>query len=113
MALLSNFDAALLDAVSARTGLDRYFERPFSTDRVRAFKPARAAYQMGIDGFGLAKEQVAFAASGAWDAVGAHWFGYKTAWINRLGLPAEKIDVEPAIIAPGMDGVLKLAELAN
>lgn len=112
LAFLSNLSEALLVANCNRAGITEYFERPLSTDRVRAFKPSPAAYRMGIDAFGLPVEQIGFAAFGGWDAVGAHWFGYRTAWINRLGVPTETIDIAPEIVSPGMDGVLKLAGIA-
>jgi 2-haloacid dehalogenase len=41
--------------------------------------------------------------------VGATWFGYRTVWINRLGLPGERLDVSPALTSANMEGVLALA----
>src|SRR6185312_13473173 len=51
MAFLSNFTARMLDAALARSGLQGFFEAHLTTDRVRAFKPDRRAYQMGIEAF--------------------------------------------------------------
>lgn len=112
LAFLSNISEALLLKNSANAGISDYFERPLSTDRVRAFKPSPKAYHMGIDAFALPKANIGFAAFGGWDAVGARWFGYRTAWINRLGVGTETIEATPEIVSPGMDGVLKLAGLA-
>lgn len=111
LAFLSDLSAALINANCARTGIADYFETPLTTDRVRAFKPSPLAYGMAPRAFGLPVDQIGFAAFGGWDAVGAHWFGYCTAWINRLGVPAETIETAPAIIARGMEGVLALAGL--
>lgn len=91
LAFLANPPAALLDAWVRNAGLDGLFEPHLSTDRVRAFKPDPRAYQMGVDGFGLGREEIIFAAFGGWDAVGAKAFGYPTFWVNRAGAPAEEL----------------------
>jgi 2-haloacid dehalogenase len=111
MALLSNFTAAMLDANLAPSKLDSYFEPHLTTDRVRAFKPSPRAYQMGPDAFGLMREEVAFAAFGAWDAVGAKWFGYPTVWVNRLGVPEEELGAHPDAITQDIQGLLNFIEL--
>ena len=71
------------------------FEPHLSTDQVRAFKPDPRAYQMGIDAFGLRREEIAFAAFGGWDAAGARAFGYPTFWVNRMNAPVEELGVAP------------------
>jgi 2-haloacid dehalogenase len=109
LAFLANLSEATLRANMRNAGIEAYFEPPMSTDRVRQFKPAPAAYQMAIDAFGLAKDTIGFAAFGGWDAAGATWFGYPTVWVNRLGVPAERLEPAPAIVSRDMDGVLALA----
>ena len=109
LALLSNLGSSMLRANMHFAALEPYFEPPLSTDLVRQFKPAPAAYQMAIDAFGLRKEQIGFAAATGWDAAGATWFGYQTVWINRLGLPRERLDASPALVSTGMEGALALA----
>lgn len=113
LAFLSNLGEAALRANMARNDLSQAFDHVLSTDRVRAFKPSPKAYAMALDAFGLPKVRIAFAAFGGWDAAGAAWFGYRTAWINRLGLPLEQIGPGPAIVAPDMSGVLRLAASAG
>ena len=95
MALLSNFTAAMLDAAVRNSGVQGIFETLLSTDRVRAYKPDPRAYQMGIDAFGVKREEIAFAAFGAWDAVGAKVFGYPTFWVNRMNIPLEELGFVP------------------
>jgi 2-haloacid dehalogenase len=50
---------------------------------------------MGVDAFGLRRDEIVFAAFAGWDAAGAKWFGYPTVWINRLGVPAEELGGVP------------------
>ena len=88
LAFLANLSEAMLRSNMRRAGIERFFQAALSTDRARAFKPAPEAYQLGVEEFGLKKEEVAFAAFAAWDAAGASWFGYPTAWVNRLGQQA-------------------------
>ena len=95
MAFLSNFTAAMLDRAVKNSGLEGIFDDHLSTDRVRAFKPDPQAYRMAISAFGLRKEEIAFAAFGGWDAVGATWFGYPTFWVNRAHVAAEELGVVP------------------
>ena len=62
LAFLSNLSEPMLRANMRRTGVERFFEAALSTDGVRAFKPAPEAYQLGVEAFGLKKEEIAFAA---------------------------------------------------
>lgn len=111
LAFLSNLSESMLLSNTHRAGISEYFDPPLSTDRVRQFKPAPAAYHMAMDAYGLPREEIGFAAFGGWDAVGATWFGYRTAWINRLGATPEVLDPKPSITNPGIEGVLELARL--
>jgi len=111
LAFLSNLGEATLRANMERNGIEHLFEAVLSTDRVRAFKPAPRAYHMAMEALRLPRARIGFAAFGGWDAVGATWFGYRTAWVNRAGAPAEPLDAKPAFASRGMEGVLALAGL--
>ncbi len=108
MAFLANPTAKMLDAVMANSGLEGFFEPHLTTDKVGAFKPAPAAYQMGPDAFKLPKEEIAFGAFAGWDAAGAKWFGYPTFWVNRMNAPAEELSVTPDGVGNGMADLVKL-----
>ena len=112
LAMLSNLSEAMLRANLIANGISQHFEFVLSTDRVRQFKPAPAAYQLAVKAFGRRPRQVGFAASASWDASGASWFGFPTVWVNRAGAQPEQLDVSPAILGSGMDAVLELARIA-
>jgi 2-haloacid dehalogenase len=95
MAFLSNFTVAMLDRAVKNSGLDGIFCDHLSTDQVTAYKPDPRAYAMATNSFGLRREEIAFAAFGGWDAVGAKWFGYPTFWVNRAHSAAEELAVVP------------------
>jgi len=98
MAFLSNFSTSMLDENIKSAGLAGFFENHLSTDKVRAFKPDPASYQMAIDHFRLQRQEIAFAAFGGWDAVGAKRFGYHVFWCNRLRQPAEELGILPDVV---------------
>ena len=107
MAFLSNLTEKMLDAAVKNSGLEGYFEQHLSTDRVKAFKPASTAYQMGLDAFKLEKAEIAFAAFAGWDASGAKWFGYPTFWVNRQNMPMEELGIAPDGVGSGLSDLVE------
>lgn len=107
LALLTNFSPRMIDASARHAGLDGLFDHRLSTDAVQVYKPDPRAYRMGVDAFGLKREQILFVAFAGWDAHGALAFGYPTFWANRAGLPAEELGLKPTAVGKGM------AELAT
>ncbi len=107
MAFLANPTAKMFDAVIRNSGPEGLLEEHLSTDRVQAYKPDPRAYRMGLDAFGLAREEIAFAASASWDASGAKAFGYPAFWVNRAYLPAEVLGVAPDATGAGMADPVK------
>lgn len=108
LALLSNLSAETLSRNLRNNGLEKLMDAPISTDACRAFKPAPRAYALGMQHFGLPRERIGFVAFGGWDALGARWFGYPTAWINRLGVAAETLDPVPDTTAQDLSAVDRL-----
>jgi 2-haloacid dehalogenase len=106
LGFLSNMTETMLLAATRSAGLDGMFEQVLSTDRVQAYKPDPRAYRMGMDAFGLRREQIVFAAFGGWDAAGAKSFGYPTFWANRLKLPVEELGVAPDAIGGELGALL-------
>lgn len=111
LAFLSNLGADMLQANMRGNGLDRWMDPPLSTDRVRAFKPSPRAYAMAPQHFGLPREEIGFVAFGGWDALGAKWFGYRTAWINRLGVTEETLTPHPDAVASDLSAIAALRAL--
>lgn len=95
LGFLSNFTAKMLHAGISHSGLDGTFEQILSTDRAKTYKPDPRAYQLGVDAFGLPREEILFVAFAGWDAAGARSFGYPTFWVNRMHLPAEQLGAFP------------------
>jgi 2-haloacid dehalogenase len=69
LAFLSDMTREMLEAGIRNSGLEAVFEHVLNT-HVTVFKPDRRAYQMGVDAFGLKREEILFAAFAGWDAAG-------------------------------------------
>lgn len=113
LAFLSNMTEAMLRANMRHNNIEDFFEFVLSTDQARMFKPSPKAYQLGVDAFGLKKEEIAFAAFAGWDATGANWFGYPSVWVNRLNFPAEKLNGPPTIVGRDLNILTKFIQSHN
>jgi 2-haloacid dehalogenase len=102
LAILSNFTTRMLDASIQSAGLAGMFEQVLSTDQAKTYKPDARGYQLGIDAFKLAPQEILFAAFAGWDAAGAKLFGYPTFWVNRLKQAAEKLGAIPDGMGDGL-----------
>jgi 2-haloacid dehalogenase len=101
LGILSNMTSGALESALARANLSGLFSRVLSTDHVKSYKPSRAAYHLGLQSFGLERDEILFVAHAGWDVAGAIWFGYPTYWLNRLGSVPEELDASP--IGTGAD----------
>lgn len=95
LALLSNGNPQMLEAVVKAAGMQPLLSHLLSVDSVKKFKTAPEAYQLATDLFGVAPRQILFVSSNCWDVCGASWFGYKTFWVNRAHAPLEELGVTP------------------
>lgn len=102
LGILSNMTESMLEAGLNGAGLGTKFKYILSTDQVRNYKPARAAYQLGVDATRLTREEILFAAFAGWDAAGATWFGFPTFWVNRANSVQEEFGVRPLYSGPDL-----------
>jgi 2-haloacid dehalogenase len=105
--MLSNMTEAVLAGGLRRAGIAPDFEIILSTDRVRAAKPSTQAYDMARTTLALDRDQIAFVAFAAWDAAGASWFGFPTAWLNKNNAPAEELGASPQITATDLTTITR------
>ena len=95
LGVLSNGDPEMLEASLVGAGLHRYLDIVLSADQVRAFKTDATVYALGPRALKRPAREILFVSSNGWDACGATWYGYTTCWINRAGLPLERLGVQP------------------
>jgi 2-haloacid dehalogenase len=53
------------------------------------FKPDARVYRLATEQFSAETADIAFVSSNAWDAFGAHEFGFRVFWANRARQPDE------------------------
>ena len=90
-----------------RAGLDGFFERRFSVEEVRRYKPAPETYRAVADGLGVAPRGMCLVAAHVWDTLGAQLFGASSALLLRAGNAALPIAClpQPTIVAADMDSL--------
>jgi 2-haloacid dehalogenase len=91
---IANFSPTMLRANAEHAGMADLFDELLSTEVNGTYKPDPDAYELGMKHLHLKKEEIIFAAFGGWDAYGARTFGYTTWWVNRFGLPTERLGIE-------------------
>jgi 2-haloacid dehalogenase len=90
-AILSNGEPSMLAAAARSAGIERLLDAMLSVEDVGIFKPHAKVYQLAVDRLAVRRAQVAFQSSNAWDVSGAAAFGLRAVWINRLGMPPERL----------------------
>jgi 2-haloacid dehalogenase len=95
LAILSNGNPMMLNAVVENGGLKGVFSHVISVDEVRIYKPAPAAYQLAVKKMGVERGNIGFVSSNFFDAAGAKTFGFRAHWINRVGTPPDELGVQP------------------
>jgi 2-haloacid dehalogenase len=90
-AILSNGEPRMLAAAATSAGIAELLDAILSVEEVGIFKPHAKVYQLAVDRLAVRPDQIAFQSSNAWDVSGAATFGLRTVWINRLGMPPERL----------------------
>jgi 2-haloacid dehalogenase len=98
LAILSNGTPAMLTAAVNHAGLAGYFESMLSVDPLRTYKPADVVYDLVQRQLGVPRAEVMFISSNGWDVAGATRYGFSTIWVNRSGLPVDRLTVQPGRI---------------
>lgn len=101
-AILSNGSPAMLEAAVSSAGLVGSFDALLSVEAVETYKPTQIVYDLVLEKFLARPQDVLFVSSNGWDISGAATFGFRTLWVNRAGLPVDRLPARPAHIAPDL-----------
>jgi 2-haloacid dehalogenase len=104
---LTNSAPAAVQQQLANAGLASLFERSFSVDTVRRFKPAPEAYRSVADALNLPIGQLRLVAAHAWDIVGALRAGCSAAFVARPGKVLYPLGPQPDIVRTDFRDVAK------
>ncbi|MGH1415298.1 MAG: haloacid dehalogenase type II [Pelagimonas sp.] len=107
-AILSNGNKDMLDGAVDSAGIGLYFDALLSVDKVGIFKPASQVYDLVGAEFGCAPDEVLFVSSNGWDAGHAASYGFKTVWVNRSGLPMDRLPGKPAHVLSDLTTIPEL-----
>ncbi|EMI22639.1 cryptic haloacid dehalogenase 1 [Rhodopirellula maiorica SM1] len=66
-------------------GLTKFFEKRYSVEAIKKYKPHPETYQMVLADLGVKPDEVLMVAAHAWDLAGADNVGLQTAFIARPG----------------------------
>ena len=107
-AILSNGSKDMLDAAIDSAGIGDALDGSFSVEDVGIFKPHDKVYALAEERLGVKGAEVAFFSSNCWDATHASRYGFTTVWVNRGGLPLDRVGKPPVRIVDSLDGCAAL-----
>lgn len=81
-----------------KAGLSHYFERQFSVDDVKQYKPARQTYDQVASKLGVEAGRLRLVAAHTWDTLGAMAAGCRAALVTRPGNAVLLVGAQPDII---------------
>lgn len=109
VAILSNGAPEMLEAAVASAGVSAYIDRVLSVETVGVFKPDPKVYDLVGEAFDCPRGKVLFVSSNGWDAACAAGYGFRTLWVNRAGLPVDRMPWQPDVIRSDLTSVPTVA----
>lgn len=109
-AILSNGSPDMLNGAVQSAGIGNLLDDVLSVESVSIFKPARIVYDLVGARFGCTPEQVLFVSSNGWDAAAASAYGFRTAWVNRMSEPVDRLPAMPDHFLDDLSGIPNIAE---
>jgi 2-haloacid dehalogenase len=88
-------------------GLGRHFERQFSVDSVKRFKPAPETYRLVAEGLGVEVGVLRLVAAHPWDTLGAMAAGWASALVTRPGNAALPLGPQSEIVGSDLLAVAR------
>ncbi|MBY6048527.1 haloacid dehalogenase type II [Vannielia litorea] len=95
-AILSNGSPEMLMGAVTSAGIGGVLDAVISVEDVGVFKPDRRVYDLVGTTLKVEPAEVLFVSSNGWDAAAAAGYGFQTAWVNRAGLPMDRLPWRPA-----------------
>ncbi len=95
LGILSNGNREMIEVSVRSAGMTGLFDHILSSETVQTFKTQDPIYALAPEAFACRPEQILFVSSNGWDAIGARWYGFTSFWINRAGLPLDRLDAAP------------------
>lgn len=97
----------MIEKSQANAGISGHFKGVISAEPSKIYKPAKAAYELGVSRIGVAADEIAFVSGNSFDVIGAKNYGYPTVWVRRYGQALDDLGLVPDLI------VKDLGEMAD
>lgn len=110
-AILSNGSPEMLDSAITSAGIGQDLDAVLSVESVGIFKPSPRVYELVGAHFGTKPGDVLFVSSNGWDVCSAARFGFVTAWVNRAGLPMDRLPAKPEHVLHDLTAIPQIAGL--
>ena len=107
-AILSNGSPEMLTAAAKSAGIETLLDDLLSVEEVGIFKPAAAVYELVCQRFGGSPAHVLFVSSNGWDAAAASAYGFHSVWVNRSGLPMDRLTGQPQTVLDTLEPIADL-----
>ena len=108
-AILSNGSPDMLEGAVDSAGIGEFLDACLSVEEVKVFKPSSSVYDLVGRAFGGTREDVLFVSSNGWDVAGAAAYGFQTVWVNRAGLPVDRLPARPHRILTDLTTIPEIA----
>ena len=108
LAILSNGTPSLLKELVKSNKLDNLFDDLFSIEEVGIYKPDSKVYDMPINKYKIAKEEIAFLSANTWDVSGGGNYGYNSIWVNRNNNIFDNLDYKPQNEIKNLSELIKI-----
>jgi 2-haloacid dehalogenase len=102
---LTNSAPAAVEQQLKNAGIGEYFQRSFSVDAIRKFKPAAEVYRLVATELQVAPSQLRLVAAHAWDVLGGMRAGCAAAFVARPGKALFPLADTPDIVGPDLRNV--------
>ena len=107
---LTNSSFKGVEAQFKYAGLTDFFDKRYSVEQIKKYKPHPDTYKIVLDDLGVNPEEVLMVAAHAWDLMGAKNVGLQTAFIARPGKPLYPLTVKPNYIVSSLQELVAILE---
>ena len=77
------------------TKISYLFDKIFSIEEVKVYKPDARVYELPIKKFNIQPKEITFLSANTWDVSGGGNYGYNSIWVNRNNNIFDNLDYKP------------------
>lgn len=109
--VLSNANDNMLMPLVDNSEINKYINTVISVNEIKQYKPSTASYSLILKYYQMAREDILFVSSNAWDVSGAANFGFDTVWVNRSKSHFDYNGQSPTMTVNNLNEMVKWLEM--